>query len=160
MHETYRDRAARLNTVVTGPMVVVIGVATAIAAIVLSIVLETAWFLVLFIPALLALGGGGFIIWFSRRSRLEVTPAELVWCGALGAERRLAWERIDRITPAPAGAPPRLAALAQLTDGSVEEIRALWTSPTAPTSVLGGLDHSEQVALMIRGHRAHLASRR
>lgn len=143
---------------VVGPMVMLIGLAAAITAVVLSLTLSTAWFLALLLPAVLALAAGGFIIWISRRSRLEIRPDGVTWCGPLGAESSLAWTQVQQILPAPPGS-PRTAAIAQLTDGSRVPIEARWIPATAPSNVLGGADHSEALKALADGHRTFLARR-
>lgn len=71
MDVIFRTAGSRITHVV-GPFVMVIGVLAGIAAIVLSVVMETAGFLALFIPAALALGGGAFILRGARRSRMHI----------------------------------------------------------------------------------------
>ena len=66
METVFRASSSRVNVVV-GPMVMGVGVLTAVAAVVLSLVMGTAGFLALLIPAVLALGGGAFVLWGALR---------------------------------------------------------------------------------------------
>ena len=159
MHEVMRTASSKVNVVV-GPFVMLMGVLAAIAAVALSILAETVWFLALFIPAALALGGGLFILWGARRSRLEITPQQLIWCGFIGSEKRLDWAQIAQISPPPAGSSHRVAAIAHLVSGQATEIRALWESSTSPGPLAGVSDHSRALHLMIQGHQAFLAQQR
>ena len=142
---------------VVGPAVMIIGIGALVTAIVLSVVLETAGFLALLIPAALALGGGAFILRGARRSRLEITADGFVWGGFIGAEHTLRWDQVHRILPAPPGA-SRVAALAPLRDGSTTEVRALWVPPTSPLSLMGGVNHREDYQALVNAHRQWLAT--
>lgn len=47
--------------------------------------------------------------------------------------------------------------MAQLTDGSTQEIVAVWESPTSPSVVLGGYGHERTRDLLARAHQQYLA---
>ena len=159
MQQTIRGTGSRVNTVIVGPMVMLIGVGAGITAIVLSIVLQAPGFLALFLPALLALGGGAFVLWGARRSRLRVDEHGATWSGFLGATRSLRWDQVHRLLPPPAG-DPRCVAIVQLRDGSHREVHALWESRTSPVSLMGAPDHSEAQNALLAGHRAWLDGHR
>lgn len=154
--QVFRSGAGAVNLIV-GPLVMLIGLGAAVTAIVLSVVIETPGFLALLIPAALALGGGAFILRGARRSRLEIGPDGITWAGFVGAEQSLRWEQVYRILPPPPAA-SRVAALAQLRDGSTVEVRALWQSPTSPAALLGATSHRAECAAMINAHRTWLSS--
>ena len=154
MRQIMRSPGAKVNFVV-GPMVLVIGVGAAVTAVVLTVVVDTAGFLALLIPAVLALAGGTFILWMARRARLEITEDGFTWCGFLAAEQSLAWAQVHQILPPPPGA-SRVAAVARLRDGSLVDVRALWTSPTSPAALLGGADHSAERDALITAHKQWL----
>ena len=158
MITTIRSATARVNLVV-GPMVVLIGIAAGIAAIILSIVMGTAWFLMLLMPALLGIGGGLFILWTTRRARLEIDADGFTWCGFVGAEQTLRWEQVHQLLPPPP-ASRRTVTIAQLRDGSQVEVRALWESATSPAAMLGPQDHSRAQNALLGAHRAWLSGRR
>lgn len=155
---TIRSAGAQVNLVV-GPMVILIGVAAVLAAIVLSLMLETAWFLMLLIPAALAIGGGLFILRGARRSRLHIDEHGFTWCGFVGAEQALRWEQVHQLLPPPP-ASRRTVTIAQLRDGRQVEVQALWESPTSPASMLGPQDHSRAKNALLGAHRAWLSGRR
>lgn len=158
MRYTVQSASSRVNVVV-GPLVVLIGVAAGIAAIVLSLVLESAWFLVLSLPALMAIGAGTAIFWGARRAGLRIDEQGFTWCGFLGASQSLRWEQIHQLVP-PAAGSPRTVLVAQLRDGRQFEVRALWQSPTSPASLFTTPDHSRAQNALLSTHRAWLASHR
>lgn len=158
MQTTFRSSASRVNHVV-GPMVMVIGVLGAIAAVVLSLVMETFGFLALLIPAALALGGGAFVLWGAHRSRLSIDADGFVWAGFVGAQRSVRWQLLERLVP-PAPGDRRLVATALLRDGSQVPVRALWEPATFPAALSGGPDHSEVQNALISAHRRWLAGYR
>lgn len=158
METVFRSSSSRINFVV-GPMVMVIGILAAIAALVLSFVLETIGFLFLLIPAALALGGGAFVLWGARRSRLRIDADGFVWAGFVGAQRSVRWQMLERLVP-PAPGDPRLVATALLRDGTPVAVRALWAPATFPASLGGGQDHSEVQNALIAAHRHWLAGQR
>lgn len=158
MQRTIRSAGSRVNLVI-GPMVMLIGVGAAITAVVLAIALEAPAFLALFVPAVLALGGGAFILWGAHRSRLRIDGRGFSWCGFVGREQSVRWEQLHQLLPPPPDA-TRTAAIAQLRDGDRVEVRALWKSATSPASLLGGSDHSEAQNALLAAHRAWLAERR
>ena len=88
MHAVIRSAGAQINLVV-GPMVALIGVAALLTGVVLSIVLETAWFLMFLIPAAMGIGAGLLLLRGARRSRLQIDPEGFTWCGFVGAEQSL-----------------------------------------------------------------------
>ena len=130
MHAVIRSAGAQINLVV-GPMVALIGVAALLTGVVLSIVLETAWFLMFLIPAAMGLGAGLLLLRGARRSRLQIDPEGFTWCGFAGAEQSLRWQEIHQLLPPPP-ASRRVVAIAQLRDGRQVEVRALWESPISP----------------------------
>lgn len=156
MEQVIRSTAARVNFVV-GPLVMIIGLGAAVAAIVLTVVLDTPGFLALLIPAAFALGAGAFVLRMARRARLEIGPDGFTWAGFLGAEQTLQWRQVYRILPAPPGS-SRVAAVAQLRDGTTTEVRALWQSPTSPMALLGAADHRHECAALVSAHRQWLHS--
>ena len=140
METVFRASSSRVNVVV-GPMVMGVGVLTAVAAVVLSLVVGTAGFLALLIPAVLALGGGAFVLWGALRSRLRIDAEGFVWAGFVGAERSVRWPMLERLVP-PAPGDHRLVATALLRDGTQVPC-ALWQPVTFPrpqrrTGSLGG----------------------
>jgi hypothetical protein len=155
---TIRAASSRVNLVV-GPMVLLIGLAAVLAAIILSAALGTAWFLMLLIPAALAIGGGQFILRGARRSRLQIDADGFTWCGFVGAEQTLRWEQVHQLLPPPP-ASRRTVTIAQLRDGRQVEVQALWEPPTSPAAVLGPQDHSRAQNALLDAHRAWLAGRR
>lgn len=155
---TIRAASSWINLVV-GPMVLLIGLAGGLAAIILSAVLGTAWFLMLLIPAAMAIGGGLFILRGARRSRLQIDADGFTWCGVVGAEQTLRWEQVHRLLPPPP-ANRRTVTIAQLRDGRQIEVRALWESPTSPAVLLGPPDHRRAQDALLDAHRAWLAGRR
>ncbi|WP_243733760.1 hypothetical protein [Brachybacterium sp. AG952] len=153
-----RSAGAQINLVV-GPMVALIGVAALLAGVVLSIVLETAWFLMFLIPAAMGIGAGLLLLRGARRSRLQIDPEGVTWCGFVGAEQSLRWQEIHQLLlPPPASR--RVVAIAQLRDGRQVEVRALWESPTSPAVLLGSSDHSRAQNALLGAHRAWLAGHR
>lgn len=152
METTFRSSVMRINVVV-GPMVMVIGVLAAIAAVVLSVVVGTAGFLALLIPAALALGGGAFILWGTRRSRLRIDGEGFVWAGFVGAQHSVRWQLLERLVPPTAGE-RALVATALLRDGSQVPVRALWEPATLPVALRGGPEHSEVLSALITAHRS------
>ena len=153
-----RSAGAQINLVV-GPMVALIGVAALLTGVVLSIVLETAWFLMVLIPAALAIGGGLFILRGARRSRLHIDEGGFTWCGFVGAEQSLRWEQVHQLLPPPP-ASRRTVTIAQLRDGRQVEVRALWESATSPAAMLGPQDHSRAQNALLGAQRAWLSGRR
>ena len=153
-----RSAGAQVNLVV-GPMVALIGVAALLAGVVLSIVLETAWFLMFLIPAAMGIGAGLLLLRGARRSRLQIDPEGVTWCGFAGAEQSLRWQEIHQLLPPPP-ASRRVVAIAQLRDGRQVEVRALWESPTSPAVLLGPSDHSRAQNALLGAHRAWLAGHR
>lgn len=158
MESTFRSSASRINVVV-GPMVMLVGVLAAIAAVVLSLVMETAGFLALLIPAALALGGGAFVLWGARRSRLRIDADGFTWAGFVGAQRAVRWQVLERLVP-PAPGDRRLVATALLRDGSRVPVRALWEPATVPSALSGGPDHSQVQNALLSAHRQWLAGNR
>lgn len=158
METTFRSAASRLNVVV-GPMVMLMGVLAAIAALVLSLVLETFLFLGLLIPAALGLGGGAFVLWGARRARLRIDADGFVWAGFLGAQHSVRWQSLDRLLP-PTPGDSRLVATALLRDGTSVPVRALWDPPTFPSVLSGGPDHSEVQDALLSAHRRWTAAHR
>src|SRR5699024_2958895 len=147
METVFRASSSRVNVVV-GPMVMGVGVLTAVAAVVLSLVVGTAGFLALLIPAVLALGGGAFVLWGALRSRLRIAAEGFVWAGFVGAERPARWPRLERLVP-PAPGAHRLVATALLRDGARVPVRALWQPVTCPSGRGGGPDHSELARALV-----------
>ena len=158
METVFRSSSSRVNVVV-GPMVMGVGVLTAVAAVVLSLVVGTAGFLALLIPAVLALGGGAFVLWGALRSRLRIDAEGFVWAGFVGAERSVRWPMLERLVP-PAPGDHRLVATALLRDGTQVPVRALWQPVTFPSALSGGPDHSEVARALVAAHRQWLAGRR
>lgn len=158
MNHVIRSASARGNDVV-GPLVMVMGVLAMVTAIVLVIALDSAWFLGLFLPALMGIGAGLFITRMAKRARLEITPAGFTWAGPSGPERSLRWEQVYRIVH-PGQADRRIAAVAQLHDGSLVPIRAEWNSPTSPAVLLGMEDHTEALRTLVGAHQQWLAAHR
>ncbi|MFC7458793.1 hypothetical protein ACFQS2_16500 [Brachybacterium sp. GCM10030267] len=157
MSTTLRSAGSRVNHVI-GPMVMLIGVAAGIAAIVLALALEALPFLVLFVPAALAVGGGAFVLWGARRSRLLIDETGFTWAGFVGRQHAVRWDTLHRLLPPPPGA-SRVVAIAELRDGSSVEVRALWDSPTSPSALLGASDHSAARDALIAAHREWLSTR-
>ncbi|MDN5901421.1 MAG: hypothetical protein L0H74_15330 [Brachybacterium sp.] len=158
MESTSRSSASRINVVV-GTLVMLVGILAAIAAVVLSLVLETAGFLALLIPAALALGGGAFVLWGARRSRLRIDADGFVWAGFIGAQRSVRWQVLEQLVP-PAPGDRRLVTTALLRDGSRVPVRALWEPATVPSASSGGADHSEVQNALLSAHRRWLAGNR
>lgn len=158
METTFRSSSSRINFFV-GPMVMVVGVLAAIAAVVLSLVMETAGFLALLVPAVLALGGGSFVLWGARRSRLRIDADGFVWAGFVGAQRSVRWQLLERLVP-PAPGDQRLVATALLREGTQVPVRALWVPATFPSMLSGGPDHSEVQNALVSAHRQWLAAHR
>ncbi|HEX7350658.1 PH domain-containing protein [Brachybacterium sp.] len=158
MPTTIRSNDSRINFFV-GPLVILIGIGGALTAVILSIAMQTAWFLMLFIPALLGVGGGLFILWIARRARLVIDDDGFRWCGFLGAEQSLRWEQVHQLLPPPANQ-KQTVLVAQLHDRRQVPVRALWTSQTSPAALLGAADHSEAQNALLDAHRAWLAARR
>jgi len=158
MDTTFRSAGSRINQIV-GPMVMLIGVAAAVAAVVLTFALGHAGFLGLLVPAVLALGGGALVLRGALRSRLRIDAQGFRWAGFFGPERSVPWERLQRIAP-PASGDPRLVALAQLHDGTTVPVRAVWEPATLASSLSGGPDHTAVQNALISAHRQWLAGRR
>ncbi len=158
MATVFRSPSSRINVVV-GPMVMVVGVLAAIAAVVLSLVMETPGFLALLIPAVLALGGGAFVLWGALRSRLRLEKDGFVWAGFVGAQRSVRWQELARLEP-PAPGDHRLVATALLRDGTRVPVRALWEPATRPSVLSGAQDHSEVQNALLSAHRRWLAGHR
>lgn len=158
MDVIFRTADSRITHVV-GPFVMVIGVLAGIAAIVLSVVMETAGFLALFIPAALALGGGAFILRGARRSRMHIDSTGFTWAGFLGQQQSVRWDALHRIAP-PTSGDRRLVALALLRDGTTVPVRALWEPPTLPSALTVGPNHAEVYGTLVTAHQRWLAARR
>lgn len=158
MHKTIRSAASRINVVV-GPLAALMGVAAAITAVVLSIVLESMWFLVLFLPALMGIGAGLFILRGSLRSALRIDEDGFTWQGFTGPAHSLRWDQLHQLVPPP-GRAPRTGAIAQLRDGSQVEVIALRKSPTTPIAVAGLSDQTAIRNTLIEAHRNWLARQR
>ncbi|MGO1770112.1 MAG: hypothetical protein ACTHZX_09170 [Microbacterium sp.] len=139
-----------------GWMLIGMGIAAAIAVVILGFVVSPNLFLFLFAPVLLFLGGG-INLWMGSRARLEITQDGFIWCGFVGRARSLAWRDVRQILLPPPGSRPRLAAVALLHNGQHVEIEALWLSPTSPARFLSTPDHRETQRELIDGHRAYLA---
>lgn len=157
MDSTFRSAGSRVNVVV-GPLVMLIGVGTAITAVVLTLVLGEAGFLALLIPAVLALGGGAFVLWGARRSRLRIDAAGFRWAGLVGAEQSVRWEQLQRIAP-PTPGDRRLVAFALLHDGTAVPVRALWEPATVPSVLSGGPDHPAVQHALVTAHQQWLGAR-
>ena len=157
METTFRSSSSRLNVVV-GPLVMGIGVLGAVAAVVLALVLEPG-FLILLIPAALGVGGGAFVLWGARRSRLRIDAEGFVWSGFVGPQRSVRWQMLERLVP-PAPGDRRLVATALLRDGTQVPVRALWEPATFPSSLSGGPDHSAVQDALLSAHRGWLAGHR
>lgn len=158
MSITIRSVAATVNYAV-GPFVILIGIAAGIAAVVLTWVLESAGFLLLFFPSLLAVGAGAFILWAVHRSGLRIDEQGFSWCGAFKAAQSLRWEQVHQLLPPPPGS-PRTVVIAQLRDGRQVEVRAVWESPTSPSSLLSAADHSTAQNALLSAHQEWLTARR
>lgn len=158
METTFRSSAAHLHVVV-GPMVMVLGVLAAIAAVVLSLVLESPGFLALLIPAALALGGGGVVLRGALRSRLRIDADGFVWAGFLGAERSVRWQSLERLLPPTPGG-RRLVAIALLRDGALVPVHALWEPPLLPSALGGGPDHAAVQHALLSAHQRWIAAHR
>lgn len=156
MHSTFRSAGSRINVVV-GPMVMLIGILAVVAAVVLSLVMGTAGFLALLIPAALALGGGAFILWGARRSRLRIDADGFVWAGFVGAQRSVRWQSLERLMP-PTPGDRRLVAIALLRDGTRVPVHALWEPATFPSVLSGGPDHSEVQNALLSAHQRWIAA--
>lgn len=127
MRTVFRGAAARVNLIV-GPMVALIGIAAGLAAIILSVALGTAWFLLLFLPALMGTGAGAFLFWAARRARMEIDAEGFRWSAFAGSEQSVRWEQLHRLLPPPPGR-PRTVAIAQLGDGRQVAVEAVWRGP-------------------------------
>lgn len=158
MQTTIRSAASRVNVVV-GPMVLLIGIGAAVTAVILSIVMQTAWFLMLFLPALLAIGGGLFILWMARRARLEIDSVGFTWCGLLGSAHSVRWDELHQLLPPPPGR-PRTVVIAQLRDGRQVEVQAIWEPPTFPAALLTAADHSRAQNALLGAHQGWLGAQR
>lgn len=160
MERTFRSPAARLNMMVIVPMLCLIGMASAIAAVVLAIALGTPWMLMLLLPAGLALVGGLLLVLMVRKARLEISADGFAWGGftLMGHEESLRWADVHEIQAPPPGSPSRLAAVAVLRDGSRRDIRGVWISPTSPASLLGAHDYAEERDALIAAHQRWLAA--
>ncbi|MBM7499837.1 hypothetical protein JOD52_000677 [Brachybacterium muris] len=158
MNKTIRSASARINVVV-GPLVALMGVAVAIAAVALSIVLESMWPLLLFIPALMGIGAGLFLLRAALRSGLRIDGDGFTWQGFTGPAHSLRWDQLHRLVPPP-GRAPRTVAIAQLRDGSQVEVIALWESPTSPMAVAGLSDQTATRKTLVEAHRYWLAQQR
>lgn len=158
MNITLRSTAATVNYVVA-PFVILIGIAAGIAAIVLTWVLESAGFLMLLLPSLLAIGAGVLILRAVHRSGLRIDEQGFSWCGAFKAAQALRWEQVHQLLPPPPGS-PRTVVIAQLRDGRQVEVRAIWESPTSPSSLLSTADHSKAQNALLSAHQAWLAAQR
>ncbi|WP_394215535.1 hypothetical protein [Brachybacterium vulturis] len=156
MSITIRGLAATVNYVV-GPFVILVGAAAGIAATVLTWVLESAGFLMLFLPSLLAIGAGVFILWSVQRSGLRIDAHGFSWCGPIRPAQSLRWEQVHQLRPPPSGS-PRTVVIAQLHDGRRVEVRAIWDSPTS--SLLIPVDHSRAQNALLSAHQEWLAARR
>lgn len=156
MSLTLRSVAVTVNYVV-GPFVILIGIAAGIAAIVLSWLLDSAGYLMLFLPSLLAIGAGVVILRAVQRSGLRIDDQGFSWCGALSAAHSLRWEQVHQLLPPPAGS-SRTVVIAQLHDGRQVEVRALWESPTS--WLLGPVDHSRAQSALLSAHQAWHTTRR
>lgn len=159
MHRIIRSAGAKANFFV-GPLVMLIGFGAAITAVVLSIALETPGFLILLLPGAMGIGAGLFLLRMARRARLEIDERGITWCGFAGREHSLRWDQLHRIWAPPPGANPRLVALAQLRDGAVVEIRAIWASPTSPVALLGASNHEEEFQALVQAHQHWLTATR
>ena len=158
MSITIRSVAAKVNYAV-GPFVILIGIAAGITAIILTWVLESAGFLMLFLPSLLAIGAGVFILWAVQRSGLRIDGQGFSWCGAFKAAQSLRWEQVHQLLPPPPGS-PRTVVIAQLHEGRQVEVRAIWESPTSPAALLTPADHSRAQNALLNAHQEWLAARR
>lgn len=138
-----------------GWMLAGMGILFLATVIVLSVVIDGKMLLFVFAPVLLFIGAG-VNFWLGYRARLELTPDQFLWCGAVGRARSIAWRDVHRILVPPPGSRPRLAAIARLRDGSFTEITALWKSPTWPATYRGQPDHSRAQQTLIAGHIAYL----
>lgn len=158
METTFRAAASRVNLVV-GPLVMLIGVLGAIAAVVLSLAMQTAWFLLLLVPAVVAVGAGALLLRGARRACLRIGPDGFTWAGFVGARQTVRWQSLDRLLP-PAPGDPRLVATALLRDGTPVPVRALWEPPTLPSAFSGGPAHAQVQGALLEAHRRWLAAHR
>lgn len=152
---TIRSSASTVNFVV-GPMVVLIGITAAVAAVVLTFVMQTAWMLMLLLPGILGMGAGLFILWMARRARLEITGEGFTWCGFLGKPHSMQWAQLQQIMP-PRTPGARAVALLVLRDGKQVDMEALWESQTSPGTLMGGRDRTSVRNQLIQGHQQWLA---
>lgn len=144
------------NILFVGWMLIGMG---AVAVVVLTVLSFTVahWIVFFLLAPLLMLVGGGINLRMGYRARLEVRPDRFIWCGTVGREFTVFWRDVWQIVlPAP-GSRPRLAALAQMRDGSAVEIEALWFPQASLGAVLSPPDHSRAQQALIDGHRAYLA---
>lgn len=140
-----------------GWMLSVMGVLAIATIVILAIVLELPWMLYLLFAILILVVGAAVNFWIGYRARLEVTPEVVRWCGFVGRAHELPWRNVRMIhMPAP-GSPGRLAAVAELLDGRIVEIFALWTSPTSPARLSGPPDLSRERQVLVQAHQAFLA---
>lgn len=144
-------------SVVVGWVLIAMGVLALACFMILAIAMRESMFLIfLFAPVLLS-AGGWLNLWMGRRARLEIQPDQFIWCGFLGAAKSLPWQAVRQIHVPPPGSRRRLAALAQLHDGAVVEIEALWESPTSPGNLLAEPQLGTAQRALIEGHQAYLA---
>lgn len=158
METTFRATGSRVNLVV-GPLVMLFGVLAALTAVILSLAMQTAGFLLLLVPAAFGVGAGAFVLRGARRSRLRIDAEGFVWAGFVGAERAVRWQELDRLLP-PGPGDPRLVATALLRDGTPVPVRALWEPATVPSVLSGGPEHSEMQNALLAAHRHWLAAHR
>ncbi|MFT0137965.1 hypothetical protein ACEK07_12470 [Alcanivoracaceae bacterium MT1] len=150
---TIRSKASRVNIGV-GWMLVGMAAAAFVAAVVLTLVLEPWMSWLLFAPLLL-LAGAAVNFWMGRRSRLEVRPEKLVWCGPVGRRRELAWRDVQQVFLPAAGESPRLVTVMLLRDGSRVDVEALWEPRTSPLTFAVAPDHRRAQQLIFDGFRQY-----
>lgn len=147
-------------SIVVGWGLIAMGVLALACFVVLAIVLRDSMYLIFLFAPVLLFAGGWLNLWMGRRARLEIQPDQFIWCGFFGAPKSLPWQAVRQIYVPPLGSRRRLAALAQLNDGAVVEIEALWESPTSPGNLLSGPQHEVAQHALIEGHKAYLARHR
>lgn len=139
-------------------MVMVIGAFTAVSAIVLSFVMHTPWFLILFLPGAMAIGGGALVLRGARRSQMRIDAAGFTWAGFFGAQRSVRWTELDRIMP-PTPDDRLLVGFALLRDGRWIPVRAVWEPAAWP--VMWRAPHVAPVYhALIAAHQEWLARHR
>lgn len=156
MHYVIRQQGR--VSIFIGWMLIVMGILANIVFVVLAIALANALFLVFMPITAMLFIGGAINLRMGRRARLEIQPDQFIWCGFTGAEKSLQWNMVRQIHVPPQGSRRETAAVAELYDGNLIEIQALWKSPTTPSSYLGAPpQYNEEQHALIEGHKAYLA---